>query len=401
MIGIEAEIEYEGDMHIELALGKGASLINFGISELTMKGIVEILIGPRVAKMPFFAAQQVSFLNPPEMEYNLTGVAAIANSDIFRRKFREVALKIFNETFVLPARTCMPVFTDTDFLQCNVDHMGVLRVRLDSGHKFANTDAKILGMGGAPDVYLRLTHSGISKDTSTYTDKRNPKFKNEIMDFVIASTSKNQLLDVKAYDFDLVGEDDLLGYKKIDLSSVVEKDELKLQLTDDLHGSHPYIKLRAKRLGLSFEEADIVDIMKTYTHQKHFKRNCSPLLLTVNIAECLNLPKVEAPYVKFTVGRKISFETGSAFHGRLGEVTFDPTNPIFMMSFTAFISEPITRTTRVEFRVLDRSTGEKIGECSAYVMDRTQTTFNIKGAGKESVLRASIKLAAIMDDERV
>lgn len=401
MVGLEAEMEYEGDMHIELALGTGRSLINFGISELTLKGTMEILLGPSMPRMPFYAAQQVSFLNPPDMDYKLTGVASIADSDIFRRTFRSVTDKIFNEIFVLPARTCSPTFPDIDFLQCTQDHIGVLRVRLLSAHKFANTDKNILGIGAAPDVYVRLTHSGVSKDTRQYKNQRNPKFQDETMDFVISSISRNQLLDVKAYDWDLGTADDLLGYKKIGLLQLTEKDELKLPLTDKLHGTHPYVRLRAKQLPLSYDEDDILRTMSRFTQQKHFKKNCSPMILKVNIAECKNLPNVEAPYVKFKVGRKIAFETGSAAHGRLGDVTFDPTNPIYLMPFTAFIEEPITKTTLIEFTILDRSNMRKIGTVSAYLMDKTSTEFNIKDTGQKSILRASIRLAAIMDDERI
>lgn len=117
-VALEAEVEYNGDMEVEISLGNGSSPIKFGLRDYKLYGTVEILGGPRIRTIPFFGAAQVAFINPPSLDYSLTGMAKWADAEMFRKTFRQVSEKIFNDLFVLPMRTCLPVSPGVDFLKC-------------------------------------------------------------------------------------------------------------------------------------------------------------------------------------------------------------------------------------------------------------------------------------------
>lgn len=265
-----------------------------------------------------------------------------------------------------------------------------------SGKGFANTDI----MDGLPDVYLKVRLNGIEKETLKYDNSNSLKFSEEIMDFPISTTSERQVVFMQAYDWDLTSADDLLGEAKLSIKSLTEKEVTDVKLIDKLHKSDPSIKLMARYLKLSFDSSDVNKAIQDTIQDKNNRYNCSRLLLKVNIASCKNLPECEAPYVKFKVGKKIRFETGSAFHGRLGEQAFNASDPVFMMSFSAFIEEPILHDTLIEFSVDDRSKMKHIGNCTARITDLETTEFVLKDCSKDkSILRASIRLAAVMDSD--
>lgn len=117
MVALEAEFIYDGDMDIELTLGSGPSVIKFGMMNTTIRGQLEILVGPMIPRLPFIAACQVGFINAPEIDYKLTGLATIADSELFRTTFRKTTQKIFNDLFTLPSRVFVPIDTHADFLK--------------------------------------------------------------------------------------------------------------------------------------------------------------------------------------------------------------------------------------------------------------------------------------------
>ncbi len=117
-VAMEAEIAYNGDMEVEISLGTGPSPLKFGLRDSKLYGTVELLAGPRVPGIPFFGAVQVAFVNPPSFDYSLTGMAKWADAELFRKTFRQVSEKIFNDIFVLPMRTCIPLTLSVDYLKC-------------------------------------------------------------------------------------------------------------------------------------------------------------------------------------------------------------------------------------------------------------------------------------------
>ncbi len=265
-----------------------------------------------------------------------------------------------------------------------------------SGRGFANTDM----LDGAPDVYIRARLNGIQRETSTYDNENAPKFREEVLDFPITTTSERQLVFIEAFDWDITSADDLLGEAKVSIKSLTENNVTNIKLTDKLHNSEPHIKLMARYLKLSFNPIDVNKAIEETNADGKIRKNCSRLLLKVNIAECKNLPECEAPYVSFKVGDKIKFETGSAFDGRLGDSAFDASHPVYMMSFSALIEEPIQLGTLVEFSVDDRSKIRHIGNCVTKITDLETTEFILKDCARnDSVLRASVRLAAIMDSD--
>lgn len=247
---------------------------------------------------------------------------------------------------------------------------------------------------------MKVRLNGMEKQSAKYDNSNTPQFREEIMDFPITTTSERQIVFIQAYDWDLTSADDLLGEARMSIQSLTENQVIDVKLADKLFDGDPYVKLMARQLKLSFDTKDVNEAIEKSKEDGELRKNCSRLLLKVNIAECKNLPDCEAPYVKFTVGNKIRFETGSAFHGRFGDQAFDASHPVFMMSFSEIIEEAIDQETLVEFSVDDRSKMQHIGNCVARITDLETTEFALQDCRREdSILRASIRLAAIIDPD--
>lgn len=394
LIYLEADFEYNGDMAIAMGL---EGLAEVGASNIKCSGKLEILVGPRVAKIPFFDAFQVGFLSPPEVDFKLTGLAKGFNLEVFKSTIKNVSMMMVNEMFALPNRLCFPVFPKIDYMNCAADHIGVVRIKVLSGKGFPKSDA----FNTPPDVYIRLRHCGEHKDTRHIKDSTSPEYDDEVVDFAIASTSNTQQIYFQAFDKDLAKADDELGTGKLSLVDITKKVDHTVKLQDNNYRKRPQLSIKAKKLKLSYGQSDITEAIELMRKEKNNRKNCSRLLLKININEIEHLPPCQGPFIKIKVsGTSLKFETGSAFHGKLGDVETDPSNPVYMMSFTAFIEEPISEQETIEFSVQDRMTGRKIGTGIAYITDQESREFKIDcSKSDDAILKANIRLAAVIDDD--
>ncbi len=413
LVAVEADLSFEGDPHIEMSVGPPPASIKCGVTNAVVRGRVELLVRPLLKRLPLVGATQFAFVNPPTIEYDLTGAARWADIDLFRKTFRRVTNQVIAALCVLPNRVTFTLDPHIDFLAFVAQPIGVLRVCVLRGQGFPNTDDNALLWRkhlAAPDVYVTLQHGAVVKTTHRVDDAANPVYKNQVFDFVLTSTSKHQTVLVHAYDYDMGKQDELLGYAHVKVSDLIANNKCVVRLQGAPHGATPTLTLMGRWLSLSSELARVQTAILTQRAEPSRPPQCSRLLLTINISEACNLPESTRPFVRATVGKEVKFETWTAYKTNEDEdiapsARSSLENPKFEVSFHALLGEPISSESRVDFAVIDQRTGRTLGTAFALLSDivfrkphKGAYVFALLNCSRpDSSLRASIKLDAVLD----
>lgn len=398
---MEADVAYDGNPKIEMAIGE----FPFGVTNAKLQGRVEILLRPLLNRLPLFGAVQMGFINPPKLDYTLTGLASFGNQSTIRSIITNVSNEVVASMGVLPNRVAYKAIPTTDFFHFSAQPVGVLRVAALSGSGFPATDRHPLkqafGLSEMPDVYLSLRHGSKVFSTKHVADHSAPVWRNEIFDFVLTSESSSQKLQVEAYDSD-VGTDDFLGRANVLVSDLVKQGESQISLEDSPEEAKPTVQLSARWLHLSSDLCDIQNAIMMQRSDKLRPTHCSSALLTVEIDEAHKLPEKKRPFVRVTVGPH-RFQTSAAYDSPGLSTVQDPQ---FEVSFHASLQGTVDASMQIEYQVLDLYSGELLGHAYSSLAEAVEARstgrtyeFALLGAEKAGAsLRVRVKLEAVLDD---
>lgn len=367
-------------------------------------GSLECLVRPLIPRPPLFGAVSCSFIDPPELDFSLSGLAAVGDAGLFKKIIQGAVTSTFSSMLVMPNRLVFKLDPRLDFLSFAAHPVGVLRVAALSGTGFPLTDEsrlkQALGALPDPDVYLTLQVGSICKSTDRVDDQTDPVWTGAVHDFVLSSSSDAQQLIIKAYDYD-VGFDDFLGYAKVRISDLIKTRICRIPLIDSPMGATPAVSLSARWLPLSGELRPIQSAVVAQRTDKKMPPGCSRLLLTVNVDEGRNLPAVgKRPFVRCQVGPH-RFETWAAYE--LSGV-ISVCNPDYESSFHALLQSDVDTETRIEFSVIDQKSGQTIGTAYCLFSEVLQAgpngkvfKFALMQCKVGASLRVRVKLEAIID----
>lgn len=397
---LEADIVYEGNPEIEM---RYAGIV-FGVQDTQVKGRVEVLFRPLINRIPLIGAVQVAFINRPQIDYKLTGVAALADQSLIRGTVKSVVEDVFASIAVLPHRVAGKIAPDTDYLHFVAKPLGVLRVAAISGNGFPCTDRnplkQAIGQSELPDVYLRIRHGSKSYDTKPINSCSEPEWQDEIFDFVLTTESPSQELQIEAYDSDL-GQDDFLGRAFVLVKDLVNTGVRPIQLEDSPEDAIPVVRIAAKWLPLSTNLREAQDALLEQRQGKKRGTYCSSLLLTVDIDEAKNLPPKRRPYVRVRIGRH-EFHTSAAYDM---PGIFSVENPDFEQSFHVTLDGSVDVTERIQYEVLDLYSGQMLGHAFSSLAEAIQgggegKVYNfplIDAARADASLRLRVQISAVID----
>lgn len=402
---IEADITYDGTPDIQMTL---SDVTTFGVSHAKLKGRVEILLRPLLDRIPLIGAAQIAFINRPDLDYTLTGLAAVANQSFIRGLVRSAVDEVLAHVAVLPNRVAYKCAPDTDYFLFAAQPVGVLRVAALCGKGFPSTDRNPLkqavGLSELPDVYLKFTHGSTTMKTKPVYDRADPVWQNELFDFVLTSESATQRLDIEAYDYDLGTNDDYLGCASVLVCDLIRDGVKEIELTGAPEDAHPTVKLAAKWLTTSSDLRHVGHAITTHRSDTLRPKNCSSVLLTIDVDEARNLPPDKRPYVRVCVGPHV-FNTNPGYNI---EGVFSVEKPQFEQSFHVLLQGEVDSKLKVEFHVLDLYNGDSLGYGYAYLYETVEkgsdgATYNfvLLRAKQPNVpsatLRVRIRLAAVLD----
>ena len=76
---MEMDIEYDGDCTLEMEVGTSLANIPLGIKDIKLSGTMRIELRDMVPCSPLISAIVAYFIDPPKMDFDLTGTANVAD----------------------------------------------------------------------------------------------------------------------------------------------------------------------------------------------------------------------------------------------------------------------------------------------------------------------------------
>lgn len=216
---------------IQLAASYGVA---FGVRAIELKGRMSFLMKPLSNAIPCVDAIQYSFINPPVLELDFTGLANVADFSIVERKIRGIIQDSLASMVVLPIRMMTKLAPTTSFLDVHTPPRGVARVTLLRGRGF-QVEKRALRSADIPDVYVCMK-LGTSKEwksptvrnhlspdwqTSSNSNSGSGKSHDNVNDFLLSDL--DQIINIEAWDEDKgpMDADDWLGCAQVTVGHIL------------------------------------------------------------------------------------------------------------------------------------------------------------------------------------
>uniref|UniRef100_A0A2S2QJV6 Extended synaptotagmin-2 n=1 Tax=Sipha flava TaxID=143950 RepID=A0A2S2QJV6_9HEMI len=333
-----------------------------GIKDFQMRGMMRIVMRPLLTVSPLVGGMQIFFLNQPDIDYDLMGVADVLDMPGLNDVLRKVISQQVAATMVLPNK--LPIVLSNEIATHIVklpEPEGVLRVHIVQAKNLVAKDMKLIGKGKS-DPYVTVTLGAQQFKTPTINNDLNPKW--DYWCEFASFSPRGQVLKLKLYD-----EDDMVGKKHSNLGratlqvgSVAKIGEVDkwINLEDTKHGM---IHVRLQWLELTLDKNALKRAL-TETQELRIT-NMSSAIVMVYIDSAINLPNARAqskpdPFVRVTVGQTSQVTVGKLRTER----------PVYEQGFTFLVSNP--ETDSIEFKVIDQKTNTQLG---LYVYELSKLLF--------------------------
>ncbi|XP_068219497.1 extended synaptotagmin-2-B [Palaemon carinicauda] len=342
---MDMDFAYAGDCKFEVSVSK----FKMGIKDLRICGKMRVVMKPLVKQIPLVGGLQVFFLNNPDVDFNLIGLADVFDMPGLSDILRSIVTDQIGYMMVLPNRYPIQLVEDIDIaeLKCPLP-AGVIRIHVIEAHNLMKKDVGIMGMGKS-DPYCIL-HLGAQKfQTKTINNTINPKW-----DFCcefLTDVVRSQELDIEVYDYDdAPGKNDFLGRANLDVQEIWKSGEIDMwvPLSDAKSGR---LHIRATWLELS-EAAPSLDLQleEIRALQNTTKNPLHSAVLMVWVDSAKKLNTTPDPFVRLHVGNTKHETT----------VRQRTNDPVFEEGFSFLVRNPKTQELQVE--VIDQKTSAVQGK---------------------------------------
>mmetsp|Transcript_198 Transcript_198/g.639 ORF Transcript_198/g.639 Transcript_198/m.639 type:complete len:1234 (-) Transcript_198:147-3848(-) len=366
-IVLHFDVEYDGDADIELSLRAG----KVGVKKLGIRGRMGVVLKPLVPVGTLIGAVQVFFVNCPDINLELSGMASYVEFPcIVRRVLRQVM-----QSFTLPRRFVLPMIKDPRIVRpltllavatpCPV---GVLRVTVAEAENLKASDFGIL-RSASSDPYVICTFGDDEFRTATLSRNLNPQW-NETHDFFLCMA--DQLLTVQVWDNDRGNADDILGICQIEAGKLVNEGSIWLDLTEE-NGSPAQGRLRL--------EADLLIPLGGTALPPDWGSMEAMVLVHLDAGNSLFPSLKHGPSTDLDAYRKtrkaciypiVSIEEDSTQKPQVGSVGMGRRNPKFAQSFLFHLKAPGDKYVKIQLMRNPNGKnrgGDKIGEVRVPLAD--------------------------------
>ncbi|XP_071513236.1 extended synaptotagmin-2-B isoform X2 [Panulirus ornatus] len=345
---MDMDFAYAGDCKFEVSVSK----FKMGIKDLQISGRMRVVMKPLVRQIPLVGGLQVFFLNNPDVDFNLIGLADVFDMPGLSDILRSIVIEQIAHMMVLPNRYPIQLVEDinTADLKCP-SPAGVLRIHVIEAQNLMKKDVGLMGMGKS-DPYCILRLGAQKFQTKTINNTVNPKW-----DFcceAVCNEIRRQTLCIDCWDWDAnipgAKNDDFLGRANLDVHDIWKNGEVDMwvPLSDAKSGR---IHIRAAWLDLdeaaSSLELQLEEIRALQTSTKN-PLHSAVLMVWVDSAKKLN--NIPDPFVRLHVGNSQQETT----------VRQRTNDPVFEEGFTFLVRNPRTQELKIE--VLDHKTNQLQGK---------------------------------------
>jgi Ca2+-dependent lipid-binding protein len=158
---------------------------------------MSVLLHPLISKIPLIAAQQVAFINPPDIELDFTGAANVADISFIDRAIRGILNDIIGGIIVLPNRLLVKVDPLCSVFDTYIPPLAVIRVKAEHADGFKSAG---MLMKDVPDMQCTVAvGAGAPWKTKTVDNDETPEW-NEEHDFVVSSYEQNVRIECLEVD---------------------------------------------------------------------------------------------------------------------------------------------------------------------------------------------------------
>lgn len=375
------DLVFASDCDIKFSVGR----IKAKLMDFSLRGLLRVVFKPIVNEMPLIGGIQAYFLVPPEIDFDLGGIANAFDAPGLSNIIRQIVLEQIGFFMVLPHKYTMPLIESVEnkVLKCP-DSAGVLRVRLHKAVQLPKKDVGVLGMGKS-DPYAVLTVGARSVKTKKINNTVSPEW-DHVADFPIEVVSGQQLT-LEIFDHDDPGDDEFLGRATVQTSVVATKGEIKemwVELEDTESG-------RAM-MSLSWLEAS-TDINQLERPRKPEEKDLTKCLLHVYVDCCKELPSKSPAHKPCPM---VELKVGQTVHTTFPQ--YYTNDPVFEQGFVFMIVNPDADDLHI--RVLDTRKDKDNVLCTAVIrnsnilkepgMEFPNQPFHLKGGiGNSQIIMAA------------
>jgi len=332
------------------------------------------LMKPLSDIIPCVDAITYSFINPPTLEIDFTGLANVADWSIVEDSIRQTINDSLASMVVQPVRMMTKLSPATHLFDIYTPLKGVARVTVISGRGFVEEKRKLLS-NDVPDIYLKVQlgastpwktptiHNDLnpnwSKIRQQSTDGQDKDGKNQnVKDFLLADL--DQILTIHAWDEDAgtMDSDDFLGYTKVTVGQLLLSGnamELEL-LIEEKKGS---LKPTGAFITVGLDLLPFTTLLpsafesKTIMDAPIHPSNQLVGLATVLVSQAFDLPvpKEEAEsFVKVLHGDKVVGFTGTvtALPG------YDAINPMYEVPFHISLTPSTYDKSEIKLQLINK-----------------------------------------------
>ncbi|XP_043243544.1 extended synaptotagmin-2-like isoform X5 [Amphibalanus amphitrite] len=393
---MDLEIFYAGDSRIECSFSR----MTAGIKDFQLHGVMRIVYKPLISSIPIIGGMQLFFLNNPDIDFNMLGVADVLDMPGLSGILRNVIVDTIAAMMVLPNKWPIILSDQVPTKMVTASQpKGVLRLRLIEGKDLMKKDRNIFGQGKS-DPYAIIYIGAKQFKTKYIQDTVDPVW-NYVCETDCLERDGIQLrLELWDWDASSLAKDDFLGRCGLDVADIAKagSQDLWVPLEQARSGR---IHLKLDWLSLSTNVADIKKQLNEIEDLSAFDHSgLHSAVLTVFVDSAKKLPMASRavepdPLVRLVLGNQK--EATSCKYRTL--------DPVWEEGFSFLVKNPLTQTMTLE--VEDQSSGKSLGsmqlelksllrEADLSVTEQPHTLYN---SGPQSKVVLSIQLRILTHDK--
>jgi len=383
---MDLEVTWAGDCDIQVSIkGMKASIL-----DLYIHGQLRVVLKPLIHNLPLVGGIQVYFLNNPNVDFAVGGLANVTDLPGISSILRRVIVEQLARFIVLPNKVSVPLVNDIPMkvFKCP-EPEGILRITLVEAKNLMKMDIGFFGNHGKSDPYVVLS-VGAKKFKSRIVKKSVDPVYGETWETVV-EVVKGQRLDIEVWDFDQGFDDDFLGRASVPIISLADRGESDLWVTLE-EATSGKVRIQTQWMTMSSDREDYDERV-----DEAHGRQLSTAVLMVYVDSCKQLPLAKAgvtskpdPIVQLCISYCAEpQETWSVKYSR---------NPVYEQGFVFLVSNPEVED--LNLRVYDEKTKADLGLLRLGLanllkregMEYFNQPFKLKRTGCESSVTLHLKL---------
>ncbi|XP_069121832.1 extended synaptotagmin-2-like isoform X3 [Argopecten irradians] len=406
-IYLDLDIIYSSDSFIEVKV-KG---ITAGIKDLQLRGTLRVIFKPLIGQIPLFGGMSFFFINTPDIDFNLTGIANSLDLPGLSDMLDTIIAEQLSNIMVLPNRIVVPMVQDVNLMMLRYPQPdGVLRIHVLGAKDLIKADIGFAKKGKS-DPYAVIKVGAKKFKTKVINNTVNPEW-NEVFETII-DIKDGQYVDIELKDEDPGSKDDDLGCCGNADVNIAIGTVAKAGITDswlpleDVKQGLIHIKLVWNYLSKDPAILDH-DNIKSQTLQ-HMEKNTdgtelSSSLLMVNLDSARELPgslkrgkkQMAEPcaYCIVSVGQK----------KEESQVKLNTDSPIWEENYRYLVHDPNIQV--IDVQVMDKKTGKPLGDMALPLKSILRAPdmtldqyFSLKNSGASSQIHMRLSLRALTTEK--